>query len=326
MAQIENIVLGYACINETYRHFYSCNHTTTEKALQKLEPEDAAERCRTIALENLESLYGILGINQLHGVRFFRITSELFPHCGNPRMAKYAPEESYFTGDIQFAYGTLDKIGKYISEHGLRVTFHSSAFSQLGTPKDDVWQNTLADLKLYYRIMVHMGLDAMHCVVYHVGGVYGNKEATMARWAERYHAMDEHLRDLIILENDEHYYDAGMVLPFCEEHGVPMVFDFHHNLQSKPEVQVKVTPEFLDRVCATWQHSCQDPKFHLSEQKPGGRRGAHSDYVEALPQELLDYARAHPDRLFWVMLEAKAKDRALFHLLDNYGVKHTHRD
>lgn len=321
MAQINNIVLGYACINETYRYMYSCNHSTTEKVLQKLSPEDAAGRCMYLAQQNLEALQALVSLNNMYGVRFFRITSELFPHCGNPRMAEYAPDEAYFRGDISFAYDQLSTIGELVKEHGHRVGFHSSPYNQLGTPKDDVWQGTLVDLQLYYRTMVHMNLDPMHCVVYHVGGVYGDKRATMDRWAERYHAMDEHLRNLIILENDEHYYDAEMVLQFCEQHGVPMVFDFHHNTQSL--TPATIDSAFLDRVCATWDASPLDPKFHLSEQKPDARRGAHSDYVEAVPQVMLDYAATHPDRLYWIMLEAKCKEKALFHLLDNYGVTHT---
>jgi UV DNA damage endonuclease len=325
-AAIENIVLGYACINQMYKKHYSCNHTTTEKALVKLDSSAAAKRCKKLALQNLESLYDLLGVNEYYGIRFFRITSELFPHCGNPRMQELCPQEDYFKGNIVFAYAQLKKIGDYANAHNHRLDFHSSAFNQMATPDTTVWDNTLFDLKMYYVILSHMGIEPMHRVIFHIGGVYhdqyGTKEVTMEKWIERYQALDDHIKALIIVENDEWHYGAKRVLPFCEKYGIPMVFDFHHNTQSLDEDRVTVTHDFLDRVCATWKDSCIDPKFHLSEQKPDGRRGAHSDYVEVVPKIMLEYARLHPGRKYYMMLEAKEKEQAVFRLLDNYCVTH----
>ena len=54
------------------------------------------------------------------------------------------------------------------------------------------------------------------------------------------------------------------------------------------------------------------PKFHISEQAIDKKKGAHSDYVETIPNYLLSL----PD--IDIMIEAKAKEQAVLYLYGKY--------
>jgi len=64
------------------------------------------------------------------------------------------------------------------------------------------------------------------------------------------------------------------------------------------------------------------PKFHVSEQKPDSREGAHSEYVESIPTYLLEI----PEKFnvsCYIMVEAKMKEKAVMKLFDKYFERKT---
>ena len=66
----------------------------------------------------------------------------------------------------------------------------------------------------------------------------------------------------------------------------------------------------------TWKRKGIKPKFHVSEQG-SGRTGHHSDYIEIIPQYLLEI----PDKYgveIDIMIEAKAKEAAILKLYEKY--------
>jgi UV DNA damage endonuclease len=79
-------------------------------------------------------------------------------------------------------------------------------------------------------------------------------------------------------------------------------------------------PELMRRAARTWEAQRDGvPKIHYSTQADGLRPGAHADYVE--PADFANFlALAPADVEFDCMLEAKAKDLALFRLRDALGI------
>jgi UV DNA damage endonuclease len=268
---------------------------------------------KKLALDNIRDLLEILKWNEAHGIRLFRITSNLFPHMGNEAVRL---RDSYFRGDMRFAAAALREAGDYAARHGHRLTFHMNPYIQLGTPNPDVLRRSVFDVVVYGKILQAMNVDDA-CIVLHGGGVYdlqGDKQAaklaTLARWLTAYRRLPASTRSKIVIENDELHYGVDDLLPFCEKNGIPFCFDIFHN--SISAARVEVTPRLVHAVFATWPRG-MTPKFHLSEQQKGGRFGAHADMVRLLPAFLCRIRRR-----FDIMIEAKHKERAVMYLYKKY--------
>jgi UV DNA damage endonuclease len=277
-----------------------------------MAPEMVVPYIQNLALRNIADLLTILQWNESHGIRFFRITSCIFPHMGNGKTISLFPEEGYFKGDIEFAKDELEKVGEYVKLHGHRVTFHSQPYVQLGSPTPSVLENSIFDIKMHYKTYQLMGLEPgpYHCLIMHGGGVYGDKKVTLERIEENARKLlsPDELR-MLVFENDEWHYTPRDLLPLCERLGVAFCFDAFHNRVSRE--RIPVTRKLLKRIIATW--GTYRPKFHLSEQAKGERRGTHSDIVGHLPRWMCEEVPADG----WdIMLECKLKEQSILALME----------
>lgn len=102
------------------------------------------------------------------------------------------------------------------------------------------------------------------------------------------------------------------MLPICEALDIPLVLDFHH-YDIYPDGQP--VENILMRALNIWDFRGITPKFHLSDQKPGARTGAHADYVEEIPPILFETAKDTP---LDIMIEAKHKENSVFWLMNKY--------
>ena len=315
--------LGYACINTRLREQGIHNSRSAIQDTIRKKRAAGVRHLQQLALSNIRDLLAILQWNERAGIRLFRVSSNLFPHMGNA-MSSHA----YYHGDIDFAREALRAVGDFARAHNHRLTFHSQPFTQLGTPDAAVLARSVFDLRMYAEIIHAMGLqnhDA--CVILHGGGVYADavpaaqraearrsaKRDTLQRWVANYQRLPARVRRFIVLENDEWHYGVADLLPLCERHTIPMVFDAFHNAISAESVPV--TPQLLQRITRVWHAAgYRRAKFHVSEQDPKLRFGSHAAMVKALPEYLL---RAGYD----IMIEAKNKERAVERLLRQYFEK-----
>ena len=139
---------------------------------------------------------------------------------------------------------------------------------------------------------------------------YGDKRAAMDRFVMTVAHLPEQVRRRLVIENDEHVYTAAEVLELSGRTGLPVVFDWLHHRANPGETTD--TRALLAACFQTWRPADGIPKVHLSSQLPGGRTGAHADWVEPGDAEAL--LAAVPPCPFDCMLEAKNKDRALLRL------------
>ncbi|HET9416968.1 MAG TPA: hypothetical protein VFP30_05435 [Candidatus Limnocylindria bacterium] len=172
-----------------------------------------------------------------------------------------------------------------------------------------------------------MGAGPEATVVVHVGGLYGDRAASLDRWAAAWELLSDRARARIGLENDERLFTVADALELHRRTGVRLVYDHHHARINDGGVPPR---ESLRAAYATWAAGIR-PKVHLSSPRlsvetvrrpvPGTRRsreitvtpplGPHADLVA--PWDLVDLLAAAPGPLD-VMLEAKAKDVALLWL------------
>lgn len=308
--------LGYACVNSKLRerNIFS-SHGCTMGTLIKLGPAEGAKLCKSLVVQNLHDLQTTLEWNVLHGIRLFRISSEMLPHCNNHLLPKTFVD-SYFGGDIRFAYPQLKSIGAYARANSVRLTFHMTPYVQLGTPNTAILERSIVDTNMYGKLLKALGMhDGV--IILHGGGVYQTanetkdeaKQKTLARWIVAFRRLSADARAAVSLECDERHYGVKDLLPFCEKYKIPFCLDVFHNAISADHVPV--TPALLKRVMATWPKGHR-PKFHLSEQDPKLIFGAHSEYVEVLPAYFFKLKNID------IMVESKGKEVAVLRLYKKY--------
>ena len=83
-----------------------------------------------------------------------------------------------------------------------------------------------------------------------------------------------------------------------------------------PDETFRDPEHYIPMILDSWKKRGIKPKFHVSEQG-SGRCGHHSDYIEKIPNYLLeipDKYNTHID----IMIEAKQKEKAIFKLYSKY--------
>lgn len=150
-----------------------------------------------------------------------------------------------------------------------------------------------------------------------MGGMFGDKEATLDRFRANYAKLSPEIKARLVLENDDVCYSVHELLPICEELNIPMVLDFHHhNIIFDKEQLREGTKDIMDlfpRIKATWDRKGITQKMHYSEPCSeaitGRQRRKHRPRVLTMPPCANDMD---------LMIEAKDKEQAVFELMRTY--------
>ncbi|GAA5982412.1 hypothetical protein JCM11641_006975 [Rhodosporidiobolus odoratus] len=302
--------LGYACLNTILRKQKPpvfCSRTCRIDTIKK--EDKGMPYLKELGRQNMEDLKKLIEWNAEHHIYFMRMSSEMFPFAAHPD----------YQYSLDYAEKELKEAGQTANRLGVRLTTHPGQFTQLGSPRRVVVENAYRDLEYHNEMMDRMGLGKDSVMIIHGGGVYGDKAAAIARFKENYKELSQGVKNRLVLENDEICFNVDDLLPLCEELNIPLVFDYHHDWIF-PSSQ---TPhELLPRILATWSRKGIKPKFHLSEPRKGAEtimeRRAHADRCQNLPNPL-------PEDMD-LMIEAKDKEQAVFHLYRIYNLHPTIHD
>ena len=259
--------IGYPCINESL----PCTSSSTFRLASFSE-----EWLLDTTARNFSCLKKILEYNVAHHLLFFRMSSDLVPFASHP----------VCTVDWQTHFqGTLEKIGRYIKNHGLRISMHPDQFVVLNSPKPEIVENSVRELVYQCEVMDLMQLDHSAKLQIHGGGVYGDKPAAMQRFIETYGLLPENVKNRLVIENDDRLYSLQDCLFMHQQTGIPILFDnFHHECLNNGEPM----HEALQLAAGTWQEKDGIPMMDYSSQAMGERKGKHTDQiVEGLFREFL---------------------------------------
>ena len=309
MSQNKPIQLGLCCLNTVLRS-QKPPVFASRKMIIRTVKEKGIDTLKQKILQNLRDILTMMDWNEQHGIKVFRLSSELFPHKSNPRVEDYT---------FDFALDLLRQIGEKSKKYNQRLTFHPGQYNVVGSPDEKSFNQTICDLKYHADVLDLMGLGVNSVMVVHGGGVYGDKEATKKRWAEQYNRLPQNVRNRLVLENCERCFSIVDCLDVSKMCGVPVVFDTHHFACYKllhPDESFEDAGMYIRDILDTWQQRGVKPKFHVSEQG-SGRCGHHSDYIEKIPSYLLEI----PDKYgveIDIMIEAKKKEQAIFKLYSKY--------
>lgn len=306
------IQLGLCCMNTKLRQQeIMCSRTMRLDTLKKQGLEELKRRARL----NCVDLLTHLKWNAEHGIRVFRMSSDLFPHKSNPKAPDYT---------LDFVADLLTEAGQFARDTGQRLTFHPGQYNVVGTPKEDIFMKTKADLDYHAEVLDLMGCGIDSVMVVHAGGTYGDKEATKRRWIEGFKKMPDRVQRRLVLECCEHSFSVVDCLDvsrgwtddngdFTEGCGVPVVLDTHHfdcYIKCHPKEKFKPMAHYIPMVLETWKKRGIKPKMHVSEQNPEKQLGAHSDLIKQIPDELMEIPALYGVNID-IMIEAKLKEQAI---------------
>ncbi len=248
--------IGYPCVNEAM----DCSAANTFRLASYSE-----ERLVAAVAANLACLRRLLEWNAAQGLLFFRMGSGVVPF-GSHEVNTF-PWQAHFGADFR-------ALGQYIRAQGLRVSFHPDQFVVLNSPDPAIVRRSIAELMYQGSMLDLMELDGTAKLQIHVGGLYGDRELAISRFAAVYATLPAAVRARVVVENDDRLFSLRDCLDLHARTGVPILFDnFHHECLNHGEPMA----EALRLAAATWHPTADGvPMMDYSSQAPAERKGKHT--------------------------------------------------
>jgi len=309
--------IGYACINMqlSYPQKYGGKEkgvepiTTGRSMIKRTFQTKGLDYASELTLKNVKDLNGIISWNVLNGYDFYRMSSGLAPW-----KTEYDWED---LKDIDSIRRWFHSAGTMAKTHNVRLTSHPGPYNVLVSPKEEVVENCIKDLTIHGDEFDMMGLSRTpyNKINIHLGGAYGDKEASMKRFVKNFPRLPESVRSRLTLENDDKasmYSVKDLYYGIYKKIGIPIVFDYHHHQFCTGGMSEQ---EALEMALSTWGDI--KPVTHYSESRRDEQEDktirvqAHSDYV-------YDKIEMYGND-FDIMVEAKAKELAVDRYLKIHG-------
>ena len=288
------IRLGYVAISKALD--VTSSSTITYTNFKKTQD---FEKLNKIIISNLEDLIKILKYNNKNNIHFYRLTSKLIPLATHK--------------DVDFEY--IDKykdyykrIGNLINNNNMRVDVHPDQFCVLNSTNKEIVQNSIGILKYHMSILESLNIKNP-IIVLHVGSSVLGKDNSMKRFINTFNKLPLNIKKSIALENDDKIFNASDVLYLCQKLDIPFVFDYHHH-RCNPCSNLDIKG-----ILDTWHNI--NPKMHISSPKSKLKKEfrSHSDYINIDDFiNLINILKPYDEDID-IMIEAKAKDDAIFRLI-----------
>lgn len=292
--------LGYACINTALKSGgIFTNRTMRRKTFESKGLDYVSE----LALQNVKDLETHIHWNNEHGIKLFRLSSQIFPWM-----------EEYEWSDLkdwdEISSRMLD-IGKLATKSGQRLTMHPGPFHCLASPTPKVVERTIKGLDKHAEQFDMMGFEPSNYnkINIHVGGAYGDKKAALKRFCENFELLGDSTKKRLVIENDDSPNEFSVKDLFDGIYqiiGIPITFDyFHHKFNTGGMTE----EEALKMAAITWPEGITQC-CHYSESRrkekldESIRPQAHSDII----YEKIQTYGLEPD----IVIEAKLKEQAIF--------------
>ena len=295
--------LGYACINMQLSSLPKSQRVTTNRTMIKRTfKQRGLPYASELALANCRDLLTILKWNEQNNIRFFRISSDIFPWASEYKLSDLP--------DYDDICDALQDAGDYIEDHGHRITSHPGPYNKLTSPREQVVLNTIRDLDIHGELFDMLGLSRTpyNKLNIHVGAHYNDKSMALANFCRNFQRLSEAARTRLTVENDDKaslYSTKELYDSVYNEIGIPIVHDVHHHKFCTGDIDDE---EAMLLAAMTWGdvkpviHYSQSRSIEHEDSKI--RPQAHSDsYWEPVDTYGLDID---------VMLECKHKELGLF--------------
>ncbi|MEI3530361.1 MAG: UV DNA damage repair endonuclease UvsE [Bacilli bacterium] len=295
------IRLGYVAISKALDNITSSSSLSYTNYL-KLPEEERLKKIDYTILSNLIDLKKIINYNIKNNIHFYRLTSKLIP------LATHQDVDYDYIKPYQALF---QEIGTLIKDNQLRVDVHPDQFAVLNSTKKEVVDNTFEILKYHHNILKALNIKNK-IIILHIGSSVLGKTNSLKRFSNNFNKLPKEIRECIALENDDKTYNIEDCLTLCEQLNIPMVLDYHHYICNSGNLDINT---YYNRIFNTWKNT--NPKIHFSSPKNKTKKDmrSHHDYIN--PDDFIffiDNIKKLPYDVD-IMLEAKAKDDALFRLV-----------
>lgn len=261
------------------------------------------ETVRLTYTANLSNVLACLPTIRKSGIRFFRLSSSLFPLFDKVDPDLYKHET---------VTELLRKIGAYVLANEMRVNTHPGQFVVLSSDSEATVRAAVTELDFHAWVFDQMGLPPSP---YYGINVHGGKRGRTEQLRAGIERLSEAARLRLTLENDEFCYTVSDLAQV----GVPVVFDCHHHSFNSGGLSQR---QGLELAISTWKRA--KPTTHLANTPPGlqedvpvTKRRVHSDYLTSVPEPLRE---AHEAGRVDIEVEAKAKNLAIFRATKELGL------
>lgn len=288
--------LGYVSYSKSIENMAKY-HTITYTEFSKNKDY---EKLDNIIKSNFQTLDAILKYNRCNQIHFYRLTSSFIP---------LATHNNVLFDYLKKYQTYYDQVADLIGD--MRIDVHPDQFTVLNSTKKEVLENTREVLEYHYALL--KALKVSHpIIILHVGSSVFGKEHSMQRFIYNFNLLPAYLKAAIALENDDKIYNIKDVLNLCQILNIPFVFDYHHHRCNNEGENYL---DYLPAILKTWPN--QRPKIHFSSPKNKTKKDfrSHNDFIEV--NDFIHFLEQIKNFNYDVdiMLEAKAKDEALFRLV-----------
>ena len=288
------IRLGYVALTKTLDITTSKTVTYTEYS----KNSDLEKINKTIT-DNLINLEKVIDYNIKNNIHFYRLSSKLIP---------LATKDDVIFEYIDKYQEYYNKISKKISKSNMRVDFHPDQFCVLNSTKKEIVENSINILEYQYKILEALSIKNK-IIILHVGSSVLGKENSTKRFINNFNKLPNHLKECIAIENDDKVYNVEDCLKISKILNIPIVLDYHHHICNNCG-DIK---NYIIDIFKTWKTT---PKIHFSSPKNKTKKDfrSHHDYINT--DDFIEFLDKIKDLNydFDIMIEAKAKDEALFRL------------
>lgn len=278
--------------------------TTTARALSAMPRREQLRKLSELCLHNAHSLSDALEAVKRMGIGAFRVVSQLWPRATHPEVG-YALED---LPDFEPIRRALRRVNRFRRANNIRLSFHPDQFVVLNSPNEQPVDASIAELE-YHAAAAHLvGADAINM---HAGGVHGDKQASLERFATNFRRLSLAVRKRLAVENDDFSYTPSDLLPLCERLKIPLTYDVHHHRCNPDGLSIAKATRL---AAETWRRLGREPYFHLSSPRNGWKSKdlrSHADYIG--PKDIPPAWRRIRDCT--IDVEAKAKELAVQNLM-----------
>lgn len=288
------IRLGYVALSKTLDITASKTITYTE-----FSKNNDFEKLDKTIIENLNNLEKIIDYNIKNNIHFYRLTSKLIPLATKD--------------DVEFEYidkykNLYDRISQKIKESNMRVDFHPDQFCVLNSTKKEIVESSINIIKHHYNLLKVLNIENK-IIILHVGSSVLGKENSIKRFINNFKKLPIELQKCIAIENDDKIYNIQDCLKISKILNIPIVLDYHHHICNN----CGNIENYIEDIFNTWKTT---PKIHFSSPKNKTKKDfrSHHDYIDI--NDFITFLNKikHLNIDLDIMIEAKAKDEALFRL------------
>jgi len=291
--------LGYACIN---MHLQKSKITTNRGMKRATFLAKGLPYASELALKNVIDLEKVIIWNEENDIKFFRISSDIFPWCSEYEFTQLP--------DYHKIKEVMERIAYYVRLHKHRLSAHPGPFNLLASPNEAVVKKTLIELENHSKVFDLLELEesVYNKINIHIGATYNNKELAANTWVKNVRRLSDTCLSRLTVENDDkasmwsvkELYE--MVHSQCS---VPIVFDYHHHSFCTGGLSEF---EALQTATKTWPYDII-PVVHYSEGK-----SVHLNDSTIRPQAHSELING-PIKTYGinvdVMIECKGKEQGL---------------